>query len=767
MKKIHHFAILALALASLAAPGRGQVEASRVRLPGHVVIPQTRSFSPPRVAAVGIEKVAATVRIREQVATTTMDILLRNPGSRRLESVLLVPVPDGAVVRGFDFQGTGNEPSARLLPREEARRTYDAIVSKYRDPALLEFVGCRLVRSSVFPVETGGTQRVRLVYENLLAADGDRVEYVLPRSESLDYRIPWSIDLSLESAAALSTVYSPSHPIETRRLGPGTFRVRTTPDAQLQPGSFRLSYLLAREGVSASLIAYPDPKVGGGYFLLLAGLLAEPPREGTIRREVTLVIDRSGSMNGEKIEQVRAAVRQILAGLDWGETFNIIPYTERVEAFAPAPVAKTEETLKRAHAYVSSILPRGGTNIHDALLEALRQKPERGVLPIVLFLTDGLPTVGRTAEVDIRKVSTHANPWRRRIFTFGVGVDVNTPLLEKIAWESRATSTFVLPGEDVEVKVANVFERLSGPVLADPELAVLEPDGKPALGRVQETLPAGLPDLFEGDQLVLLGQYIGEGPIRFRLSGNFLGESRAFEFDFGFDRASTRNAFVPRLWASRKIGVLVDQIRELGAAGGDPFAPPHAVASDPRFRELVDEIVALSTEFGILTEYTAFLATEGSDLTTRDRILTEAQRRFDHRAVRSRTGWGSVNQDVNNLSLKMQSCLLPTNAFYDDTMQRVEIRRVQQVSDRAFYRRGDTWVDGRLLAGDPTPSPQRVVQFGSEGFCRILDRLEAHGRQGCVSLRGNILIEMDGERILVQGPGTENPTEAAERENDR
>ena len=181
-------------------------------------------------------------------------------------------------------------------------------------------------------------------------------------------------------------------------------------------------------------------------------------------------------------------------------------------------------------------------------------------------MTDGLPTVGQTSEAAIRELARKGNPHQRRIFTFGVGVDVNTPLLEKIAYESRATTTFILPGEDVEVKVAAVSSSAcAGPVLADPELGVGETRTR---RRVRELIPGRIPDVFEGDQIVLLGQYVGEEPLEFTLRGNYRGTPRVFQFRLSLDQATTRNGFVPRLWASRKIGLLVDAIREQGGAPG-------------------------------------------------------------------------------------------------------------------------------------------------------------------------------------------------------
>jgi Ca-activated chloride channel homolog len=237
-----------------------------------------------------------------------------------------------------------------------------------------------------------------------------------------------------------------------------------------------------------------------------------------------------------------------------------------------------------------------------------------GFLPIVLFLTDGLPTVGQSSEKAIRELATKGNPQHRRIFAFGIGLDVNTPLLDKLAVESRAASTYVLPKEDIEVKVAQVFRRLSGPVLMDPALRVANDQGGPAYGRVHDMIPGRLPDLFDGDQLIILGQYKGEEPLRFELKGEDGERTRTFRFRFDLSKASTRDAFVPRLWASRKIAVLTDAIRDLGSDRGPTVALRADHSRDPRMTELVGEVIRLSKQFGVLSEYTAFLAREGMDL---------------------------------------------------------------------------------------------------------------------------------------------------------
>ena len=742
----------------------------------NLIVPQSRAYSlTAERQQVQISEVTADVRILQQVATTTMDVGLSNPTSQIQEAEMLVPVPDGAVVRGFTFAGSAKEPTAKLLPKAEAQSIYRSIVSKLRDPALLEFAGYGLVRSSVFPVPAGGKQRVRLIYEQVLKADGNRVDYVLPRSESFEASAtPWTVSVRITASSPISAVYSPSHQVTVEHSGNQQAVVRTTAGSKLDPGAFRLSYLANANGLTASLLAYPDSRIGGGYFLLLAGVPADAqPRGGSaMKREVTLVIDRSGSMQGDKIEQARSAALQVVEGLQTGEAFNIIDYSDSIARFSEKPVIKNNTTLQQARAYINRLKADGGTNIHDALVEAMRQPATANMLPLTIFLTDGLPTSGETRETAIRNAVVAANEHKRRIFSFGVGYDLNAPLLTSIANATRATPTFVFPNENVEAKVAEVFRRLSGPVLADPQLATLDPFGNVTTRAVRELLPLQLNDLFEGDQVVLLGQYQSDEPLHFRLTGNYLGTARTFDLKFDLSKATTRNAFVPRLWASRKIARLIEVISEAGAdrstamtgrssmssavamnTHGARTSPETAAAmADPKLKELVDEIVRLSTEYGILTEYTAFLATDGTDFSNTEALNNSARQSLINNAQNVRSGMGGVSQAANNVAQKGQSNMNRSNLYLTQNMERVEITNVQQITDRTFFRRNNRWVDASVLPTEKTVKPDRVIDFGTPEFYKLVDQLVSEGRQGILALSGEMLLVVDGKTVLIKAP---------------
>lgn len=747
-----------------------------------IIIPQSagaRGFVlEQRGQAVEITAVEARVNILERTARTQMEMSLRNPGSQQIEAILLLPVPDGAVVSNFLFEGAASEPTALIMRRDEARKLYESIVNRVRDPALLEFAGYNLIRSSVFPIPAGGSQKVRLTYENLLGGDGERVDYVLPRSESLDRRSAWKIDVDVQAKQEIASAYSPSHTIATQRVSKNHLKIALAESSRSDPGAFMLSYLLVNQGdgkdVAASMFAYPDPKIGvggagkGGYFLLMAGLPASITDSAQkVKREVTIVIDRSGSMAGVKMDQAKAAALQVVEGLENGEFFNIIDFSTTVASFAVKPVEKTDESRLGARKYLEAIKPSGGTNIHDALVEALRPVATPNFMPIVLFLTDGLPTVGNTSETSIRELAEKGNPQHRRIFAFGVGNDVNVPLLDRIADVTRASTTYVLPEENVEVKVATVFKRLYGPVLSDITLETIDSTGGISTQIVRDLIPSKIPDVFADDQLILLGQYTGE-PLKFRLRGNCLGKERVFEMAFDFDGATTRNAFVPRLWAARRIAYLVDQVRQAGAEfAGHVNAAGATIFNDPKYREISDEILRLSTEFGILTEYTAFLATEGTNLNDWSRLSAGCSGNLDSRAVQQRWGAAAVNQGINFNGQKGQSKLNRQNEYVDDKLNRVEFSSVQQVCDRAFYKRGDQWIDSQIItaaahpqssgipgvAPSSTITPDVIIPYGSPEHLQLLEQLVRENRQAVMSLTGKVLILHHGKTYLIDNSG--------------
>jgi Ca-activated chloride channel family protein len=760
--------ILVLVTAALALPAEPQNPVAADDLgDATVVLPQRRPVPLTAAASVnGLQMgwVGARIAIHERVASTELLLSLTNPGAMVREAILVIPVPAGVTIKGFGYEVTNDQgnnptpagaekPTAKLMLADDARRTYESIVRRSRDPGLLEFANYTLIRSSVFPVPAGAQLRVKASYEQLLDKDGDRIDYFLPRSETVDpSAAPWTITATIVASKGIQTIYSPSHRLKTTEISEQGTLVEIDPDDRNEAGPFQLSYVPKSDGMGASFISCAEPKVGGGYFLLLSGIPdeLEKGKKAETLREVIVVIDRSGSMAGEKMEQAREAAREIVEALRPGEAFNILDYASDVAAFAPAPVIKNDKTIAQARDYLKSMNSGGGTNLSGALEEAMREPATPDMLPLVVFLTDGIPSVGKTGEVEIREAAAKANIAHRRIFGVGVGNDVNAPLLDSIASASRGSSLFVHPQEKVEVKVGQLFKKLAAPILMKPKLEVVDEAGAPAVARVRDLLPGELPDLYAGDQVVVLGQYIGADPIRFRLSGEARGKTRRFDFLFEPNKTQRQESYVARLWAGRKVSTLVDELRQAGAKGGK------ALPTDPKTKEMVDEILALSTRFGIMSEYTSFFANEPVDLSQKDLLHARLRKILADRAQGERTGSGAVAQAVNINRARQQAQVARGGRFLDGNLKEIRLANIQQRNDKSLFRRGVTWVDSQVFeqasgksAADP---PDRVIDFGTPEYFELARRLADEKRSGVLAVNGQLLLLLDGKRILVKGP---------------
>ncbi len=727
--------VLSIPAAGLAAGDHDEVAWWHAHRHVHPVVPVMRVRPEQPIT---VESIALDLEAVDQRARTALTVQVRNRGSSRAEAVLLLPLPAGAAVRSFGFSGPGGELEARLLPADEARTTYRSIVSRMLDPALLEFAGAQLLRSSVFPLEPGATQAVRLSFEQVLESHAGRVDWILPRAEALAGDQPWSIRARISGSGPIGAVMAPTQNlVESRRE---ERRVELKLDGRAAPGAIRLSWCL-RERAPLSVISFPEGD--GGIFALLAE--APPPGSAKpIPREVTVVLDRSGSMAGDKWNQAKGAVTQVLAALGPDESANLLLFNEGVDPFARAPLALGDANQQSLRDWLAAARPSGGTNIHAALAAALAQPALAGTSPIVLFLTDGLPTIGLTSELAIRARAAD-NPAGRRIFCVGIGHDANAPLLDKLADLGRGRARHLPPGADIEVAVAELVKALGRPVLASPGIAA-------DAGRVLDQQPRRLRDAFAGEQILVTGRYAGRAPYRIALTGT-LADGARWERSVAFDPATADPCagWVARLWAQRRIAELVDLARELGADG----------RSDPiRLSELTRDIVRLSTQYGILTEYTAFLATEGAPLpamalgATHDErarwdaaaapVMKRAADELHHKGLEPRSGGLAQAASINNGRYRDSD--KPTgNDLMDATGRIQRIAGVHQISNSSAWQRGNRWIEA---GADGTPT-QRIA-FGSSEHLALAERLAKTGRQGLLANDGEVQVRDGAEIYLVE-----------------
>lgn len=746
----------------MAGSASGMLLQEAVSDPVQIIVPQRGRWDGRSCVVTGVQ---AEARIMDSVATTTLKITVRNPGNRRAEARVVLPVAPGAAVQTFGIDGLGDEPTAELLPREEATKRYREIVSRMIDPGLLEFVGTDLLQSSVFPVEPGGERVVTVVYDHAMPAHAGRVEYVLPRSASLEGAgTAWSLSMEIESTGALGPVFSPSHPVVTKPAGDRI--VRLSVPRMDEPGPFRLYAVTGPNAGGGggsgggTVLMYPGTGGGDGYFMFI-GDAPEPAAIEPMPRELTLVIDRSGSMSGQKMQQAKESSRQIIAGLRLGELFNIIDYAGDIRSFAPRPVVKTKDSMKEAMAYIDAMQAQGWTNLHDALVESLRSPLAEGHLGLVLFLTDGQPTQGVTREAEIRSAAREHNKSDRRVFTFGVGLDVNAPLMDGIARDTRAESTFILPNEDVEIKVGQVFDKLDGPVIVGPVFTTHALDGTLVEQRVNPTVsfvhPESLTDVFKGSRVMLVGRYGKTGPLTLRIAGEG-GPSIQAVLDPA--EASARHSFVARLWAQRRIDAILSMIRADTADGSDPN------------KELVDEVVRLSLAHGIMTEYTAFLAAEETSLAAVSAPSSAPGRRFYMQAQENvqtqnanRSGAAGVSQTVNRKDVAadamyayaapsggtVESFNTKSNMWYDADMRLQRAETVQRGPQGTLYRKSHRWLEVSL-GTDAEQDPDETVEFGTDPYWTLVDDLTAQGRQWMLANRGEVYLVNQGRRVLVKNP---------------
>src|SRR6184192_1418256 len=528
------------------------------------------------------------VAIDGQVAITSIDQEFYNPNDQRLEGFYMFPVPKGAHIDKFSMEIGGKTVDAELLPADKARGIYEDIVRKMRDPALLEYAGRDLFKVRIFPIEPRSRKPIKISYTELLRSDAGTVTYLYPLSTEKFSARPiknLSVKIEIKSADPLASIYSPSHKVEIKRDGANRAVIGYESKDEKPDTDFQLVYSSDTRDVGLRLITY-KPDSDDGYFLLLAAPTISNDTKPAAK-DVVFVADTSGSMAGAKLQQAQKALRFCVENLNSDDRFEIVRFSTEAEPLFRELVPADSDHRKRANGFIDDFKPIGGTAIADALQSALKVRPDKSNRPfVVIFLTDGLPTVGTRNPDEI--VANVKNASGVRIFSFGIGSDVNTQLLDQIAEGTRAFSQYVLANEDLELKVSNFYTRIKEPALTNLKLD---------LGggiRASKMYPADLPDLFKGDQLVVAGRYSGAGDVEAKLTGNAGGREQTFTYKLHFNDSS--NDYVPRLWATRRVGFLLDEIRIHGETN-----------------ELRDEATDLARRFGIVTPYTAYLIVEDED----------------------------------------------------------------------------------------------------------------------------------------------------------
>lgn len=554
--------------------------------------PSSRLVTLPAPTRLVLQHQKISAKIGDVVAEWRIEQVFLNPTSRVMEGIYLFPIPKDAVARGVSLWMDGKEVAGEILDTDKAKGIYQDIVRKMRDPALLEYVDQGLVRASIYPVPANGTVTIAIEFASSPVQRGDVRELILPLRFAAEANAPVVVDAAFEMAHAISTIYSPTHDVDVVRHKDQKNKARVTYEGKPTGRADLRLYFATDDGpLGMSLIAHRLP-ASPGTFAFVMSPQSDASAASMTPRDVVFTLDRSGSMAGEKWTQAIAALQFGLTTLNPGDRFALVSFATDVRVYKDGLLPANKEEIAGAKAHLEGLRPAGGTQISGALDKALEfVEAEDRRLKIVTFLTDGLPTIGETDPQRILELAKSKSP-HARVFPFGIGFDVNSFLLDKIAEAHHGATDYVQEGDDLEIPLSAFFAHIQEPVLIAPKLEIHGVE-------VFDQYPPVLPDLFAGSQLVVVGRYLGEGPHAITVTGrSFSGEARSFTTEATFPKDQREPRALPSLWAARKVGYLLTQIRLHGAS-----------------KELVDQVVELGREHGIVTPYTAGLVVEeGMDL---------------------------------------------------------------------------------------------------------------------------------------------------------
>lgn len=673
------------------------------------------------------------VEIDHLTATTSIDQAFRNPNNTRLEGTYVFPLPPGAHIDQFSMDIDGTMTDAELLPADKAKSLYENIVRQMKDPALLEYVGRDAFKVRIFPIEPNSVKKIKIRYTQLLKDDGGHVEYIYPLNTEKFSATPLkevSVKVSIRGKSPLKSIYCPSHTAEIKRHDDQSAVVGYEARDVRPDADFKVVFSRSPNPLAMDLICSRPSNTKDGYFLLLASPGMTAPT--TVQpKDICFVIDTSGSMTGAKLNQAKNALRFCLANLNADDHFEIVRFATESDAIFNQLVPATKENINQALTAIDGFKPIGGTAIGEALEKALSLRKETSIRPYqVVFLTDGIPTIGETREEPLVNQVLKSNTSSTRVFAFGIGNDVNTHLLDRIATETRAVSGYVADTEDIEVKLSNFYAKIKDPVFCDLKLSFSNPDI-----HISQLQPNRLPDLFNGDMLVLFGRYTGHGESNVIISGLFNGTPREFTSHLTFAEIAPNNSYVAPLWATRRVGWLLDEIRLHGESS-----------------ELKEEVTTLARTFGIVTPYTAYLILEDEkkrdvpvamrnmqELEQDEKIYQQAEIRMkslhaEAASEAARSGRSAVANSTSMAHLKDQSA---ADAFapavrmeldkaphtmgggYRAEQSRNYATQTRNLNGRAFYQNGKIWMDSTAQAKH---NLQHVkIHFNSDAYFALLN----------------------------------------------
>ncbi len=731
-----------LAVAVVAALLPAAAEAGAIFLPGTLedgkFVPN-EAISQPHYS---VRYSTITATVDNGYAATKVQETIAGP-DEAVPSVCLIPLPEGADGRGVVIaSGVPNKdqvilPGVKFLDADAAQKIYETLAQGLDSSKILALSGRPALLVPKY--ELNGRVEIVVQFRQRVRDNAGVWTLACPMpatqwSAGPVARVSVAVTVGSKDRKPLRAMFSPTHTAEVERDGLYEAVVRVKTDNYSGTDDFQLCWVADQGDLGLRVLAHREEGDDEGYFMLLGNPSGGARGQQGLAKDVVFVLDTSGSMRGEKVEQARVAIEYCLAHLNAGDRFNIVTFGTEVLSFRDDPVAHSPQTVTDAEEFIESVVAKGRTNISGALEKALAGSPDQTRPRITIFLTDGTPTAGELVPEKIVESVKAMQPCPTRVFVMGVGHDVNAHLLDQIAELTDGSSEYVKPEEEIDAKVAALYDRLSHPVLTDVAIDCGEL-------KTISIYPKKIPALFKGSEVMVFGRYRGGGKHTFRISGTLAGQAAEYACvaDLPEQVAGEVNEFVAPLWASRKIGYLLQEMRLHGED-----------------EELIAEVVRLSKKFGIVTEYTEFLAWAGSEVTG-DVALNEARARMNV-ANGLQAGHWAVNQAFNDKNLQYRTVATQEgNNYIDRRGNMVTNGSVRQVGSQALYLRDGQWVDGEE-AGD---RKTRVVQLHSDEFNDLVrnNRRFAEAQK----LGWALSLNVGDERIVVEKNGRQQDAELQEQ----
>ncbi len=673
-----------------------------------------------------IERVSSAVQVQlvDRVLRYEVTDIFRNAGGAVAEADYVFPLPAGAAFEDLKLSINGELVSGETMNAEKARGIYEEIVRKMRDPALVEWMGSGLLRARIFPIAPGEEKTVVVRFQSVAVRESDALRIDYRRgSDALSSRFT----LRYQRNDAFGEPSSPTHALRTADEG----RLHIV---EARGSGSDVSILIPVRRADVASISVLTHRLGNdpGF----AMITVTPPLKASARstpRDLTFVVDVSGSMQGRKLAQAKAAGAALLETLSPIDRFRLIDFSTDVRSFRVDWSTATTENVRAAKRYLEALRAEGSTNISEALTTALQttQRHDRARdehrMPLVVFVTDGEPTVG---ERNPDAIAALAGRQRgdARVFTVGVGNSVNAALVEQLALQGRGTAHFVRDEESVEASVSLLARRLSSPVLTDVRIV--------SSGvRLTSLVPAGPIDVFAGQDLVVLARYDGVGDATVRLEGQSSTGPVTWSTRAHFVDQDRGNPFVSRLWAAQRIGWLAAEKRRSGTT-----------------RELDDEIRSLGERFGIPTEFSSYLVVEpgmaaAGGNTRRDRGQGNASSFAPASAsiIRAEAQFEAARSAAKQRDAKSVSAL-------DDIGTAANAMRV--VGNRRFALVNSVWTDARYV----TTVRTIAVQPYSPMYFALMRRLPE--LQEAFALGDRVVVAGRTVALMLSADGSERVDEA-------